>query len=80
MEASKKASGILLDDGDLDRVVGGISADSITSVSKLERPASDDNKADHNREIWNEMVNSLREEKSASVTVERYSALSNGII
>lgn len=55
MEVSKKVSGILLDDRDLDGVVGGIDVSSVKNAQKLYFPAADDNNGSYDRELRNRL-------------------------
>lgn len=69
MEASKKASGILLDDRDLDRVVGGIDASSMKNDYKRNIPAADGNNGSYDGELWDKWENKLRQEETGTGTV-----------
>lgn len=69
MEVSKKVSGILLDDRDLDGVVGGIDVSSVKNVQTMYFPAADDHNGINGKELTDKWENKLRQEETGTGTV-----------
>ena len=69
MEVSKKVSGILLDDRDLDGVVGGIDVSLLKNAQKLYFSAADDNNGSYDRELRDKWENRLRQEETGTGAV-----------